>query len=58
MVDSVHRYNKKIEGLNYEYNQMLSSTVSYSTFNIISWTTKEHTLRNGYKSSIWRRTKL
>lgn len=28
MVDSVHRYNKKIEGLNYEYNQMLSSTVS------------------------------
>ena len=24
MVDSVHRYNKKIESLNYEYNQMLA----------------------------------
>ena len=27
MVDSVHRYNKKIESLNYEYNQMLAQTV-------------------------------
>jgi hypothetical protein len=24
MIDSVHRYNKKIETLNYEYNNMLS----------------------------------
>lgn len=32
MVDSVHRYNKKIEGLNYEYNQMLSSTVIYINY--------------------------
>jgi hypothetical protein len=28
VVDSVHRYNKKIESLNFEYNQMLVKTVS------------------------------
>jgi len=27
MIDSVHRYNKKIESLNYEYNQMLAQTL-------------------------------
>lgn len=27
VVDSVHRYNKKIESLNHEYNQMLSQTL-------------------------------
>jgi len=27
MVDSVHRYNKKLESLNYEYNQMLAQTL-------------------------------
>ncbi len=26
-IDSVHRYNKKIESLNYEYNQMLAQTL-------------------------------
>lgn len=27
MVESVHRYNKKIESLNYEYNHMLAQTL-------------------------------
>ena len=26
-IDSVHRYNKKLESLNYEYNRMLASTL-------------------------------
>ena len=26
-IDSVHRYNKKIESLNYEYNHMLAQTL-------------------------------
>jgi len=26
-IDSVHRYNKKIESLNYEYNHMLAHTL-------------------------------
>jgi hypothetical protein len=27
MVDSIHRYNKKIESLNYEYNHTLAQTL-------------------------------
>jgi hypothetical protein len=36
MIDSVHRYNKKIESLNFEYNNMLSQTVSSCALTIHS----------------------
>lgn len=57
-VDSVHRYNKKIESLNYEYNHMLAQTVRTSSpiLSLFSQRTKEPTSRDVFKSSTWKRT--
>lgn len=53
MVDSVHRYNKKIESLNYEYNHMLAQTVRQILLDLLgvnSWRIKGRILRGDCRS--------
>lgn len=56
MIDSVHRYNKKIESLNFEYNNMLSQTVSFLLLTShCSLRTRGRTLRGDCKICSERR---